>query len=288
MIEMKLDRDTPTLLSGLVTALARGHVSRYPIIAENSNDSLRKVFFFDSRFYKEGKTHLTLDDVVAVLRIDYLSTGTSYELRSNRIQNNKFNRHADGFHGRVANDATRMLRLLKEHVKSYTDLEIASKSDNIKPDLTHWAEVPHTVLREIVDEVKMGQSEILNEVLHLSSLGVEFRSPKFRRIAMEGYELQLEAIRRQKAKSEGLILYVYTQPDGIVSVVHDPRVNSTTGMAKSWTYENMEAVPEVIRQQMALLNLSEPDTYVPEVGKQDENKGFWVQVPRDKFVLPEG
>lgn len=288
MIEMKLDRDTPTLLSGLVTALARGHVSRYPIIAENSDDSLRKVYFFDSRFYKEGKTHLTLDDVVAVLRIDYLSTGTSYELRSNRIQNNKFNRHADGFHGRVANDATRMLRLLKEKIKPYTDLEIAAKSDSIKPDLTHWAEVPHTVLREIVDEVKMGQSEILNEVLHLSSLGVEFRSPKFRRIAMEGYELQLEAIRRQKAKSEGLILYVYTQPDGIVSVVHDPRVNSTTGMAKSWAYENMEAVPEVIRQQMALLNLSEPDTYVPEVGKQDENKGFWVQVPRDKFVLPEG
>ena len=264
----------------MVNALSVGHVSRYPINVKFRDN--RQAWFVDSRFPLQSWSY---SEAVAVL---FLGSDGVYVLNSDRIKNEKYGYASVGYRERKTGDAKKMLKLLKEIATSLTPYEVTKRSDDsIAYVASQWRGEPKVNLRDLVGHIS--QAEILKEIMYLKSVGVEFHSDVFKKAAAEGYELQLEAIRREKAlsPSTSAILYVYEQPDGIVSVVHDARVNS--GVVKQsahWNYENMETTPEAIRQQISLLKMCEVNQYVPEVGKRDEQNGYWVHVDRDKFSMP--
>lgn len=266
----------------MLNALSVGHVSRYPINVKFRGN--RQAWFVDSRFPLQGWSY---NETVAVLS---LGSDGVYVLNSNRIENEKYSCASAGYHERRTGNAKKMLKLLREVTTSFSPYEITKRSDEgISYAARTWKEEPKCSLRDLVGHIS--QTEVLKEIMYLKSVGVEFRSDNFKKVASEAYELQLEAIRREKAVAPdtSAILYVYEQPDGIVSVVHEARVNSTSGAAREsahWIYENMDVTPEAIRQQMSLLKMCEVNQYVPEVGKRDEQNGYWVHVDRDKFSLP--
>lgn len=282
MLNIEEFDDVNHQLASMLNTFSIGHVSRYPINVEFSNPSY--ALFVDSRFPLIKGRH---DEAIATLNVGVKDGKTLYTLRSERIENEKYRPHSDGYHTRSVTNAKKMLRLLKEIVTPLEPFEIARRSsgDDIKYDASRWCSEPRDKLVELVGGVVI-MRELLDEVLYLQSTGVQFRSDKFKKVAMEGRELQLEAIRRQKAisRADSLTLYVHEQPDGAVIVVMDGRINDSD--SKSWTYENVGSLPEDIQQKMALLNLCDVDKYVPEVGKRDTQKGYWVHVAREKFTLP--
>lgn len=263
----------------MLNALSVGHVSRYPINVKYRMAS--EAWLVDSRLPLK---QWTKEEAIAIINFSKNDNGKDeYHLYSKRIKNEKFSNFSPGYNTRQTSDAKKALRQLKDIATSLEPKELARRSESIYMEMNSWAREPVSEINNLVSQVR--REDVLNEVLYLASVGVQFKSDIFKKISVHGRELQLEAIRREKAASSEntFVLYVYQQPDGIVTVIADGRMNS--GMANlSWTYENMESVPDVIRQQIALLNLCEEDEYVPEVGKRDPQKGYWVQVDREKFT----
>lgn len=281
MLNVKLSADTPIQLINVVNALAIGHVSKYAVDVMRSRNYASEVWFFDSRF-STGKD-FTYDEGIAALSY---SQGEFF-LKSNRIKNDRYNSYSDGYHTRKTGDHKKMLRILKEVIKPFDEFELAKRSEGIDRSISYWRETPRDNLVELMHDI-VGTQEMLEEIMYLKSLGVSFRSEKFQRVANQAGELEAEYRRRQKVFSNTINLYVYEQPDAVVTVVFFGDTKSVKyKKAHHWVYENMESVPEAIRQQVALLKLSEADTYVPEVGKRDTQNAYWVHVPEDQFTLPQ-
>lgn len=286
MLDNKLGINVHKGICDLVYALSMGHVSKYPIeVVERPDHANRHVnndiYFVDSRFPIKDDDW-GLDKVIACLF--YSGSNGSYVLKSKRIKNDKYGTYSDGYHTRKTADPKKMLRLLKEYIKPFSEFEIAQMGGNVESDMRYWTIAPVTSFGELTNELH--RNEIVNEVLYLKSLGVEFRSEKFKRVAEQAEELRMEGKRREQFSADVLNLYVYEQPDGLVSVTYlgNTRGKTYKGV-QSWSYENIDMVPEVIRQQLALLKLSEVNNYIPEIGKRDPH-GYWIHVTPDKFSLP--
>lgn len=283
MLNIKLGDTVHKGIRDLVHTLSVGHISEYPIDVVVRPDhanrhTITDVYFLDSRFPIKDDDW-GLDKIIAC----FFYNG-DYVLKSYRIQNNKYNPYSDGYRTRKTADTKKMLRVLSSTISTLSNTEIAAMVESLDTPVRSWESAPEQNFYELTSELH--SNEIVNEVLHLKTLGVQFRSDKFKRVAEQAEELRTEIKRRKHFKDTVLNLYVYEQPDGLVSVTF---LGETKGKVyrgtQSWTYENIDATPEVIRQQLALLKLSEVNNYIPEVGKRDQN-GYWIHVTPDKFSLP--
>lgn len=287
MLNIQLHPNTSKRLSDLANALAFGYTSKYPINVEGHND---EVYFIDSRFALTEKDDPSFSDNPAFSHggIAVMSfTAGEYQLRSMRIKNNKYNPYSDGYHMRKTTDSRKMMRFLKEVVKPLTNMEIAARSESIRDKLVDWCAAPEKDLFNMLDDI--GSKEVLEEIIYLQSLGVQFRGPTFQRVASEGLTLEQVMKERREAADNLWVLHVYEQPDGAVSVVLDGKANSrfvhgSRVNTTEHTYQNIESVPESIRQATALLKIAEVNTYIPQVGKRNADGSFWIQVPKQDFT----
>lgn len=283
MLNIKLGDTVHKGIRDLVHTLSVGHISEYPIDVVVRPDhanrhTINDVYFLDSRFPIKDDDW-GLDKIIAC----FFYNG-DYVLKSYRIQNNKYNPYSDGYRTRKTADTKKMLRVLSSTISTLSNTEIAAMVENLDTPVRSWEAAPERNFYELTSELH--GNEIVNEVLHLKTLGVQFRSDKFKRVAEQAEELRTEGKRRKQFVNTVLNLYVYEQPDGLVSVTFLGETKDKVYRGtQSWTYENIDATPEVIRQQLALLKLSEVNNYIPEVGKRDQN-GYWIHVTPDKFSLP--
>lgn len=283
MLNIKLGDTVHKGIRDLVHTLSVGHISEYPIDVVVRPDhanrhTINDVYFLDSRFPIKDDDW-GLDKIIAC----FFYNG-DYVLKSYRIQNNKYNPYSDGYRTRKTADTKKMLRVLSSTISTLSNTEIAAMVESLDTPVRSWESAPEQNFYELTSELH--SNEIVNEVLHLKTLGVQFRSDKFKRVAEQAEELRTEIKRRKHFKDTVLNLYVYEQPDGLVSVTFLGETKDKVYRGtQSWTYENIDATPEVIRQQLALLKLSEVNNYIPEVGKRDQN-GYWIHVTPDKFSLP--
>lgn len=283
MLNIKLGDTVHKGIRDLVHTLSVGHISEYPIDVVVRPDhanrhTINDVYFLDSRFPIKNDDW-GLDKIIAC----FFYNG-DYVLKSYRIQNNKYNPFSDGYRTRKTADTKKMLRVLSSTISTLSNTEIAAMVESLDTPVRSWESAPEQNFYELTSELH--SNEIVNEVLHLKTLGVQFRSDKFKRVAEQAEELRTEIKRRKHFKDTVLNLYVYEQPDGLVSVTFLGETKDKVYRGtQSWTYENIDATPEVIRQQLALLKLSEVNNYIPEVGKRDQN-GYWIHVTPDKFSLP--
>jgi hypothetical protein len=290
MLNIKLDDLGDRVHKGIrdiVHALSVRHVSKYPIDVvihpdHASRHMVNEVYFLDSRFdFAEREDPSFFHGAIAVMS----NVAGEYHLRSIRIKNNKYNPHSDGYRLRKTTDSRKMMRFLKEIIKPLTNMEIAAGSESIRDRLVDWCAAPEKDLFNMLGDIR--SKEVLEEIAHLQSLGVQFRGPTFQRIASEGLTLK-QVIRERREVADNLwVLHVYEQPDGAVSVVLDSRANYLFGSrvnTTEHTYQNMELVPESIRQATAMLKIADINTYIPEVGKRNLDGSFWVQIPKQDFA----
>ena len=143
--------------------------------------------------------------------------------------------------------------------------------NDMSEDYHNWQNEARRNFRAVAGQVS--ESDVAEEVAYLKSVGVQFRSDKFRDIATKGLELYSELKRRQDSNIKNV--HVYINPDESVHV--------TVADDKTYSYETLDGVPEIVRQQVAMLMMVDMKQYVPEVGKRTDEKMFWVHVNTNIF-----
>lgn len=259
-------------LRGAISELRRFETNPTTIRVLPRAGSYSIVDFHDARFMSDMKDNPT-DGRIATLRYE----SGEYVLRSHRIHNNKFNPHSGGHRERVTRNGRVMQKLLRECITPLTITEIINMTDDAILLYDRWVDQPDSQVRDIFEggvDFTL-RDDLMEEIIHFNSIGVEMRTPRFRKITAEAIPLHEEHKRRAKLKVTHA--HVYVDPDGKVSVTTAERGESV----KSWgttTYANMEEVPKNIQQQICILKLVDKNTYVPEVGQCMAEGIYWVHL----------
>ena len=278
MLNIHLSDDVPAEVREVITSMRRGHVSRFPVNVE-SEPGRRLVRFVDSRF---PTIRYHVDTCLALLGYsDRDKDGrTIYEITSRMIQNEKFTPQNYKYRKKETTDIKKVIKLLRDYAKPYTALEISHRDggQDLDTDEGMWRDSPQQKFNDIVRAMKT--TEIAEEIMYLQSIGVQFRSEKFRVVATDGAELYKEMKRRASQRRESL--HVYIQPDESVVVTAEDPKHIDRG---AWTYQSLDEAPQCVQQQIAMLRMCEKHTYVPEVGRKVKDNRFWIHVNPDDFKV---
>jgi hypothetical protein len=276
MLNLKFEAEPHPSIKNLVTEFRRVQVSRFPIDVVVREDIPHFAYFVDSRFPVD---RLTRHNTLGYLKYEGLCDDGRFkmQLRSRLIQNEKYKIHNEKYNIRETNDPKKMLKWLKEYIKPYSSTEIIHETGgHIDGDHDTWRNETWGAFTSKVRELKA--SEIAQEIMHLQTLGVTFKSDKFRELATTGLDLYAEAKRRKAIPTENM--HVFIQPDESVMVSLPKSQKLPIG---SWVYENMDKTPECVQQQIAMLRLSPIEQYVPEVGRMVNSRTFWIHVNPNDF-----
>jgi hypothetical protein len=270
MLNLQFKEHTSDEIKSLLTDFRRVQVSRFPINVEATANDHNKIGFVDSRF-PVNAVHYKKN--LAVLETNGLDDKGRrvYILRSRLIKNEKYAQHNDDYHSRETTDLKKLSKFLRDYVKPYSPLEISQMGGDVYDDLHNWRSEARRSFREVVGRVS--EDDVAEEVAYLKSVGVQFRSDKFRNIATKGLDLHEELKRRNNDAIKNV--HVYINPDESVHV--------TVADDKTYSYDTLDSAPETIRQQVAMLMMVDMKQYVPEVGKRTDEKMFWVHVNTDIF-----
>lgn len=254
----------PTIIQGLVTEFRRVQVSRFPINVEASAGS-SQVRFVDSRFPGGWRA----DKVLAILHMHGFDKNSKplIKMTSKRINNEKYSVHNSEYHTRVSSDPKKMLKWMKEYIKPFTPLEVAERTRD-------RAFSAHDMWQTQASDAMTGfsyvrEAELYDEIEALLSVGVQFRTNKFRELAERGLPAYREKqARANAAKPETHVIF---NPDDSVAV---------TDKDGATTYDSFDMVPQAIQQQVSLLRMMEANQYLPEVGIKFDTNVFWVNVQK--------
>lgn len=276
MLNINLPEDVPAEVREVITTLRRTHVSRFPVNVE-SEPGRRIVRFADSRFPTQ---RYRTDCCLALLGFsEYDGDGRQiYTIHSRMIQNEKFRYSNPKYHIKETTDIKKVGKLLRDYARPYTSLEVSHMDSNqeLGSDEAMWRDRPHQQFNDIVRTLKT--TEIAEEIMYLQSLGVQFRSDKFRLVATDGVQLYNEMKERANKRHDSL--HVYLQPDGSVAVTAEDPKHMDKG---AWTYASMEQAPQCVQQQVAMLRMCDERLYVPEVGRKVNENRYWIHVNPDDF-----
>lgn len=272
MLNLQFKEHTSDEIKSLLTDFRRVQVSRFPIDVKATDNDNNRIAFIDSRFPMNTFT-VHYKKNLAVLETNGLDDKgrTIYILRSRLIKNEKYAEHNDDYHSRETTDLKKLSKFLRDYVKPYSPLEVSRMGSDVSDDLHNWRGEARRNFREVAGQVS--ESDVAEEVAYLKSVGVQFRSDKFRDMATKGLELYDELKRRSNDDIKNV--HVYINPDESVHV--------TVADDKTYSYDTLDGVPEIVRQQVAMLMMVDMKQYVPEVGKRTDEKMFWVHVNTNIF-----
>jgi hypothetical protein len=270
MLNLQFKEHTCDEIKSLLTDFRRVQVSRFPIDVVATDNDNNRIYFVDSRFPTSVVTYKKNLAVLETNGVDDKGRRV-YVLRGRLIKNEKYAEHNDDYHSRETTDIKKLSKFLRDYVKPYSPLEVSKMGSGVFDELYSWRSEARRSFSEVVGQVT--ESDVAEEVAYLKSVGVAFRSDKFRDIAAHGLELYDELKRRENDDIKNV--HVYINPD--------ESVNVTVADDKTYSYETLGGVPEAVRQQVALLMMVDMKQYVPEVGKRTAEKMFWVHVNTNTF-----
>ena len=270
MLNLQFKENTCDEIKSLLTDFRRVQVSRFPIDVKATDNDNNRIAFVDSRF-PTNTVHYKRN--LAVLETNTVDDKGRrvYVMRSRLIKNEKYAEHNDDYHSRETTDLKKLSKFLRDYVKPYSPQEISQMGNDMSEDYHNWQNEARRNFRAVAGQVS--ESDVAEEVAYLKSVGVQFRSDKFRDMATKGLELYSELKRRQDSNIKNV--HVYINPDESVHV--------TVSEDKTYSYDTLDGVPEIVRQQVAMLMMVDMKQYVPEVGKRTDEKMFWVHVNTNIF-----
>jgi hypothetical protein len=255
----------PTIIQGLVTEFRRVQVSRFPIDVEASAGS-SQVRFVDSRFAKDS---WRIDKVLAILHMNGFDKNgkPAIKMMSKRINNEKYSTHNSEYHTRVSSDPKKVLKWMKDYIKPYAPHEVAERTrDRVVNAHGAWQT---KAADDMTGFSYVREAELYEEIEALLSVGVQFRTNKFRELAERGLPAYRE--KQLRSKADRPRTHVIFNPDESVVVTDDKEAH---------TYDSFDMVPQDVQQQVSLLRMMEADQYLPEVGIRFGKNVFWVNVQK--------
>lgn len=271
MLTVSLDVNLRPQLKELVTELRRGHNSKHPVHAETRNHA-GVVYFIDPRLPTPEAHKWRLH--VAILSFD----GITYALKSRQISNNKFAPHNDKYYTTSTQDQGRMLKALRRYVVPFSLKEIAQNTSNVDSERHVWV----TDVRDMLyDLAQVGNHQVIEEVLHLTQMGVQFKTQGFRTLSEKCMEMYMEAQRRENFAANHVDMFVFATDGEIQTGVFGKESEVGTLAGRVWSFADVNSLPSFIQQQVAVLKLFEVGKYLPEVGRRESDTSYWIHVNKD-------
>lgn len=262
MLVLKDTEKLNSMFAGLLTDFRRVQVSRFPIevVAKHEN----YMVFTDSRFPTSSP------DVNKILGSVYSDDKGRVVVESRLIQNDKYSSTNSDYRTRKTSDVKKVLKYMREYIKPYTALEIASKTlgsaeraFNARRDELGWE----------VNRHRIQPMDIHEELLNMKMLGYVPKNPAVLAVMNEGME-RIEEYKRIR-NTDFPKVHVYIAPDESVTVaVMAKHVNMELGAT---TFESLAASPTYVQQHVGMLRMVDKDTHVPDVGYKSSDTEFWLE-----------
>lgn len=192
--------------------------------------------------------------------------GENFCVESPKIQNEKYSTHSDGYRIRKSKDLKKMLKVALQYLKP---LQFADVMNRHKGDLEMAVfNVRNPVQERLRETLTLTQEEVLSEVQHMVAAGYTPTTNVLKRaiqmVAAEGEELK--RLRNYKPRTcfvwakQGSLMYQYSDTSEPVEIV------------------NLGDLPEVLNNKLAVLNIAEEGSTIPDVGVRINKSSFWVFV----------
>jgi hypothetical protein len=264
MLDIKQDIDFPAY-KWLVSEFRRGQVSRFPIDLI-VNDGGIMLGFVDSRFPTD---RFSVDKMLAMIYVKEDGENPTLTLESRLIQNNKYSMHNDDYHTKSTKDLQKMLKFMKEYIKPYSGQEIAQKTyRSVEQDWETWRNKPWRNLRNAMSE--LDTDDYIKEFLALAQIGIEPQTKEFREAMSIVIPESIESKRRKSKPFDAVHIHINPDESICLTIMKGEEKGSKI-------VESVDECPQYVQQALAMLKMVDDNTHIPEVGKRNNEKDFWVE-----------
>ena len=191
----------------------------------------------------------------------------SYIVESPKIENERFSRHSSGYRQKKSKDLTKMVRVARQYLKpfEFDDVQIAerytvqSASDDIR----------ETAKGKLRSKLSIIQADIASEIDNMIAAGYTPLTASFKEavnlLQAEGSEL------RRLANYKPRMCFLWSKQNSLMYKYSDSNEAPVE-------ITNLNDLPENLRNKLAMLNIAEEGSAIPDVGVRCANSCFWVFV----------
>ena len=263
----------------LLVDLRRVQVSRFPIDTR-VNQTGDMVAFIDSRFPTDAFSRAKNLAILYFDGYDKKSNKKIFTVESRLIQNDKYSSRSAEYYTKSSSDVKKVAKLLRDFVKPYSGLEVASQSRRLAEEyFTRWRDKPMSRSREVMGEIY--RDHILEMFALLKERGVTPVDARMQKIYDEAVPAYQEAMSLRDNKFAGVHVSINPDESVVVTCSFD---NEAHGVTKGTiTHESMEACPAYVQTQISMLRIVDDHTHLPNVGYRVDDKTFWIDtLPQEK------
>jgi hypothetical protein len=233
----------------------------------------RTAFFIDPRFPERTERR----DRVGYVKF---SLDAPIEVGSRLIRNEKYRKHSLEYNTKASKVESKIIKLMVEYIKPFSENEMFNFNNlNTKQLVGDWR-LEHAMK---VDRWTACADDLYTEIKYLRNLGVQFKTEKFAKLAMN-----LELFEEHKARdTQPITIYRVFVEEGRVTVSkkvtdsHGDLTSLENGSIVSTTYNSLESLPEDILSGVSMLKIlgGEPRTVLRGIGYKVSDNEFYLMKP---------
>ena len=244
---------------------------------DHPGGAYQRVVFKDERFpqmdHRYKRTHL------GSVRVKYDDNDTPiFVVQSRLIANQRYKHGSTDFYTKESKSIDKALKTMLDFVRPFSLDEVRRESVQ---DFTNSMDKWVSAAKKEYNNVKIeSRKEIVEEMLHLKSLGVQFKTSVFRKLADEVEGIYAEYKRRTEAKFSAYHVVftpnmIYVTAGGLLKTSYDD-FTFKPGDATPKAYQAIETLPENILSSIGLLKMVNTGESVDEVGIRVNENEFYI------------
>jgi hypothetical protein len=270
----KLTENLDPRLANLVTQFRRIQVSKFPLVAVEAG-SCMKFDSIDSRFQDESdKKYKVVGELFLETRD--LSDGATEEVfvvQSKLINVGRYN--SDRKHQKITKDDKKTLKNLQDYIRPFGATQIADRTKGTAWDkLQNWK---WGIRRQARESMGFDMDTIYEEVKRMKDLGLRAQTEKFQKAMDEGVAAFEENKLVDKIAERDLV-HAFINPDGSIEVRLAKNAEDYATKEIRSAYSYIDEMPYELSSKIAMLRMTEAETFVPYVGVKVDDRTFWLHL----------
>lgn len=277
---MEENKENPMIDPELAKLVSMFYIRSATTLKHEYDPHGQKVYFKDERFpqmdHKYKRTHL------GSVRVEYENlmdkSNPIFVVQSRLIENQRYKNGSTDFFTKESKSIDKTLKTMLDFIRPYSIDEVRSETVHaFTGTMDKWV---YAAKKEYHNVKIESRKEIVEEMLHLKSLGVQFKTSAFRKLAEEVEGIYAEYKRRTEAKFKAY--HVVFTPNMIYVTAGELPKNSYDDFtfksddATPRAYQAVEMLPENILSGVGLLKMVNTGESVDEVGLRVNENEFYI------------
>jgi len=206
----------------------------------------------------------------------------TYGVYSRKIRNSKYHDSREEFHMVMTSNIDKAFKAVKTYAVPYSDRELADEYyRDVVSKISDVRRATKSNLDNLVGKIKWGgDNHVIEEMLHLKSQGVKFKTEVFNDVANSIEEMYARVKEEDTRKVNTLFVHFRKVGDDMYADVEETGdVKQSRGIefvSPPTTYLASE-LPEHILNGVSVLNILQDGQYVPRIGQKIDNETFWLE-----------